>query len=87
MRWNVYRYDGYFQLEASGNDSPYSFSCPATDPMKQDESSKLENLNTLLEYTNLRDIMTRDSFENAMVVLDGIGWKLTNAVLHLLKVV
>ena len=72
-------------IEALGMSLPYSASIPAEDPEKL-----LECVNAGAAIRNLleldlkpRDIMTRDAFENAMVVVMALGGS-TNAVLHLI---
>ncbi|MCP3984321.1 MAG: dihydroxy-acid dehydratase [bacterium] len=72
-------------IEAMGMSLPYSASTPAEDPKKMDECHRIGAvIRTLLER-NLtpREIMTREAFENAMVVGTAIGGS-TNLVLHLL---
>lgn len=72
-------------IEALGMSLPYSSSTPANDAGKvkecRDAGAALHNLMEM----NLcpRDIMTRDAFENAMVVVGALGGS-TNAVLHLI---
>ena len=63
----------------------YSSSTPAMDSGKQEECIKVgEVIKNLLEKDiKPRDIMTRDAFENAMVVVMALGGS-TNAVLHLI---
>ena len=72
-------------IEALGMTLPYSASAPAVDPEKIDECVRAgEALKHLLEIDlKPRDIMTRESFENAMVVITALGGS-TNAVLHLI---
>lgn len=72
-------------IEAMGMSLPYSASAPAVDPEKVDECVRAgEALKHLLEIDlKPRDIMTRESFENAMVVITALGGS-TNAVLHLI---
>ncbi len=64
---------------------PYSSSTPAEDPDKLDECQRAgAAIRHLLELDiKPRDIMTRDAFENAMVVVMALGGS-TNAVLHLI---
>ncbi len=72
-------------IEALGMSLPYSSSIPAEDPAKLDECVRAgQAIYNLLEQ-NLcpKDIMTRDAFENAMVVVMALGGS-TNAVLHLI---
>ncbi len=72
-------------IEALGMSLPYSASAPAEDPAKQDECARAGQAIRLLLELDLkpRDIMTRQSFENAMVVVMALGGS-TNAVLHLI---
>lgn len=72
-------------IEALGLSLPYSSSTPAADPAKLDECFRAgAAIKTLLERDiKPRDIMTRDAFENAMVVVSVLGGS-TNAVLHLI---
>jgi dihydroxy-acid dehydratase len=72
-------------IEALGMSLPYSSSTPATDPAKLDECSRAgATIRGLLERDlKPRDIMTRDAFENAMVLVTVLGGS-TNAVLHLI---
>jgi dihydroxy-acid dehydratase len=72
-------------IEAMGMSLPYSSSTPAVDPLKKDECRKAGHaIKTLLEKDlKPRDIMTREAFENAMVVVMALGGS-TNAVLHLI---
>jgi len=72
-------------IEALGMTLPYSSSTPAVDPGKIDECLKAGNaIKNLLENDiKPRDIMTRDAFENAMVMVTILGGS-TNAVLHLI---
>jgi dihydroxy-acid dehydratase len=72
-------------IEAMGMSLPYSSSTPAVDPQKLDECFRAgAAIRNLLENDiKPRDIMTRDAFENAMVVVIALGGS-TNAVLHLL---
>jgi dihydroxy-acid dehydratase len=72
-------------IEALGMSLPYSSSTPAEDPRKVEECFQAgEAIRQLLER-NIRpsDIMTREAFENAMVVVMALGGS-TNAVLHLI---
>jgi dihydroxy-acid dehydratase len=71
-------------IEALGMSLPYSSSTPAVDPGKLDECFEAgEAIKTLLERDlKPRDIMTREAFENAMVLVTVLGGS-TNAVLHL----
>ncbi len=72
-------------IEAMGMALPYSASAPAEFPEKLDECFQAgETLRQLLEKDiKPRDIMTRDAFENAMVMVMALGGS-TNAVLHLI---
>ncbi len=72
-------------IEAMGMSLPYSSSTPATDPAKLDECVRAgQAIRTLLELDlKPRDIMTRQAFENAMVMVMVLGGS-TNAVLHLI---
>ena len=72
-------------IEALGMSLPYSSSTPAEDPRKLDECMQAgAAVKKLLELDlKPRDIMTRDAFENAMVVVSALGGS-TNAVIHLL---
>jgi dihydroxy-acid dehydratase len=72
-------------IEAMGMSLPYSSSIPAVDPGKVDECIRAgEAIRSLLEH-DLRPsaIMTRDAFENAMVLVTVLGGS-TNAVIHLI---
>jgi dihydroxy-acid dehydratase len=72
-------------IETLGMSLPYSSSTPAEDPRKLEECFQAgEAIRQLLEQ-NIRpsDIMTREAFENAMVVVMALGGS-TNAVLHLI---
>lgn len=72
-------------IEAIGMSLPYSASIPAVEPAKHDECLRAgQTIRYLMERDiKPRDIMTRDAFENAMVVVMALGGS-TNAVLHLL---
>ncbi|MGB0383954.1 MAG: dihydroxy-acid dehydratase [Ardenticatenaceae bacterium] len=72
-------------IEAMGMSLPYSSCTPAEDPAKLEECIKAGvAIRTLLEKDiKPRDIMTREAFENAMVVIMAVGGS-TNAVLHLI---
>ena len=72
-------------IEALGMSLPYSASTPAEDPDKLLECFDVGRaIHRLLELDlKPRDIMTRESFENAMVVVMALGGS-TNAVLHLI---
>ena len=72
-------------IEALGMTLPYSSSIPAVDPGKNDECLRAGAAVRHLLEKNIkpRDIMTRDAFENAMVLVMALGGS-TNAVLHLI---
>lgn len=72
-------------IEALGMSLPYSSSIPAEDPAKIDECHRAGQaiLNLLERDLKPRDIMTRQAFENAIVVVIALGGS-TNAVLHLI---
>lgn len=72
-------------IEALGMSLPYSASSPATSTEKQQECLAAGlTIRTLLEKEiNPRDIMTREAFENALVMVIALGGS-TNAVLHLI---
>ena len=72
-------------IEALGMSLPYSSSCPAQDPLKELECLKAgQAIKYLLEHDiKPSDIMTREAFDNALVVLMALGGS-TNAVLHLI---
>jgi dihydroxy-acid dehydratase len=72
-------------IEAMGMSLPYSSSTPAIDPGKLDECYRAgAAIKYLLENDiKPRDIMTREAFENAMVLVTVLGGS-TNAVLHLI---
>ena len=72
-------------IEAMGMSLPYSSSTPATYPAKLDECVRAgQAIRDLLERDlKPRDIMTREAFENAMVMVMALGGS-TNAVLHLI---
>jgi dihydroxy-acid dehydratase len=72
-------------IEALGMSLPYSSSTPADDPLKLEECLRAGHaIRNLLELDlKPRDIMTREAFENAMVLVSVIGGS-TNAVLHLI---
>ncbi len=72
-------------IEALGMSLPYSSSTPADDPLKLEECMRAgQAIRNLLELDlKPRDIMTREAFENAMVLVSVIGGS-TNAVLHLI---
>jgi len=72
-------------IEAMGMTLPYSSSTPAVDPAKLEECFNAGKaiLNLLKKDIKPRDIMTRQAFENAMVIIMALGGS-TNAVLHLI---
>ncbi len=72
-------------IEAMGMALPYSSSIPAEDPAKIDECHRAGAAIANLLRLDLkpRDIMTRQAFENAIVVIMALGGS-TNAVLHLI---
>ena len=72
-------------IEAMGMSLPYSSSTPAVDPGKIEECLRAgAAIRHLLEHDiKPRDIMTREAFENAMVIIMALGGS-TNAVLHLI---
>jgi dihydroxy-acid dehydratase len=72
-------------IEALGMTLPGSSSTPAEDPAKVEECRRAgAAIRRLLELDlRPRDIMTREAFENAMVLVTVLGGS-TNAVLHLI---
>ena len=74
-------------IEGLGMSLPYSSSTPAEDPLKLAECLAAGGaIKRLLELdVKPRDIMTREAFENAMVLVSVLGGS-TNAVLHLLAI-
>ena len=72
-------------IEAMGMSLPYSSSTPAEDPKKLVECREAGSaiLDLLRKDIKPRDIMTKSSFQNAMVVVSALGGS-TNAVLHLI---
>jgi dihydroxy-acid dehydratase len=72
-------------IEALGMSLPYSSSTPAEDPRKLEECTQAgAAIRKLLEIDlKPRDIMTREAFENALVIVCALGGS-TNAVLHLI---
>ncbi len=74
-------------IEALGMSLPYSSSTPAEDPQKLEECVRAgAAIRNLLQLDlKPRDIMTREAFENAMVLVTVLGGS-TNAVLHLLAI-
>jgi dihydroxy-acid dehydratase len=71
-------------IEAMGMSLPFSSSVPAEDGGKRDECLRAGAAVRLLLERDIkpRDIMTREAFENAMVLTMALGGS-TNAVLHL----
>ncbi len=74
-------------IETLGLSLPYSSSTPAVDEGKHDECQRAgAAIRKLLELDlKPRDIVTRTSLENAMVLVMALGGS-TNAVLHLLAI-
>jgi len=74
-------------IETLGMTVPGSSSRPAVDPGKQEECRNIGEVirNLLKEDITPRDIMTRQAFENAMVVISILGGS-TNAVMHMIAV-
>jgi len=72
-------------IEGLGMSLPFSASTPAEDPAKRAECRRAgPAVRVLLERgITPRDIMTREAFENAMVLATAIGGS-TNLVLHLI---
>ncbi len=72
-------------IEALGMSLPYSSSIPAEEPEKLEECLKAgEAIRILLEKDiKPKDIMTRQAFENALVLIMILGGS-TNAVLHMI---
>ncbi|HID48120.1 MAG TPA: dihydroxy-acid dehydratase, partial [Chromatiales bacterium] len=72
-------------IEALGMSLPYSASTPAVDADKIKECHEAGKAIRLLLEQDIRprDIMTREAFENALVVVMALGGS-TNAVLHLI---
>ena len=72
-------------IEALGMSLPYSASYPAESAMKKEECIEAGTAILYLLENDIkpRDIMTRQAFENAMVVTIALGGS-TNAVLHLI---
>jgi dihydroxy-acid dehydratase len=73
--------------EALGMSLPYSSSTPAEDPQKRAECREAGRAILRMLECDLkpRDIMTRQAFENALVVVTVLGGS-TNAVLHLIAI-
>ncbi|RMH15959.1 MAG: dihydroxy-acid dehydratase [Gammaproteobacteria bacterium] len=74
-------------IEAMGMSLPYSSSIPAVDPGKLEECLQAGMAIRNLLEKNIRpsDIITRQSLENAMVLIAILGGS-TNAVLHLIAI-
>ena len=74
-------------IEALGMSLPYSSSTPAEDALKDKECVDAgAAILTLLERDiKPRDVMTREAFENALVMVMALGGS-TNAVLHLIAI-
>ncbi len=74
-------------IETLGMSLPHSSSTPAEDSLKLEECHcSGAAIRNLLELDlKPRDIMTREAFENAMVVVSVLGGS-TNAVLHLIAI-
>jgi len=72
-------------IEALGMSLPYSSSTPAVDVGKLEECRRAGHaVRHLLEQDiKPRDIMTREAFENALVIIMALGGS-TNAVLHMI---
>jgi dihydroxy-acid dehydratase len=74
-------------IEALGMSLPYSASIPAVDPDKLaeclDAGKAIRNL--MERDIKPKDIMVREAFENAMVIVMALGGS-TNAVLHLIAI-
>jgi len=72
-------------IEALGMSLPYSSSTPAVDQGKLDEcrAAGAAVRNLLEKDIKPRDIMTREAFENAIVIIMALGGS-TNAVLHII---
>jgi dihydroxy-acid dehydratase len=72
-------------IEVMGMTLPYSSSIPAEDPLKREECLRAAHAIRLCLEKDIkpRDIMTREAFENAMVMIMAVGGS-TNAVLHLI---
>lgn len=72
-------------IEALGMSLPYSATIPAEDADKLEECLRAGDAvkNLLEKDIKPKDIMTRDAFENALVIVMALGGS-TNAVLHLI---
>lgn len=74
-------------VEALGLSLPYSSSAPAVSKEKKAECSRVAQTMRAMLERDLKplDILTKKSFENAIVVVNALGGS-TNAVLHLLAI-
>ena len=74
-------------IEAMGMSIPGAASIPAVDPRGEDVAASAGRalMDMLERDVKPRDIMTRDAFENAIMVVLSMGGS-TNAVLHLLAI-
>lgn len=74
-------------IEAMGMSLPYSSSIPAEDPAKVQECLDAGKAIRLLLEQDIKplDIITRDSIENAIVLIMALGGS-TNAVLHMIAI-
>lgn len=74
-------------VEALGLSLPHSSSIPAASPEKREECARVAKAMRHILERNLRplDILTKKSFENAIVLVNALGGS-TNAVLHLLAI-
>ncbi len=72
-------------IEALGMSLPYSSSTPAVDAgkLKECRAAGAAMQHLLARDIKPKDIMTRDAFNNAMVIVSALGGS-TNAVLHLI---
>jgi dihydroxy-acid dehydratase len=74
-------------IEAMGMSLPYNSSIPAASPDKQEEFAKAGKAIRLLLEKDIKpkDILTRESLENALTVITALGGS-TNAVLHMIAI-
>lgn len=74
-------------IEALGMSLPYSSSTPAEDPAKLTECLQAGSAirNMLEKDIKPKDIMSREAFENAIVLITALGGS-TNAVIHLISI-
>ncbi|KAK3326238.1 dihydroxy-acid/6-phosphogluconate dehydratase [Apodospora peruviana] len=74
-------------IETLGMTVPGSSSFPAEDPSKKAECENIGEVvkNLLREDIRPKDVLTRQAFENAMIVVNILGGS-TNAVLHLIAI-